>query len=158
MEHLRSKYGPAAVERYGKPGNPLDQAGLKVGIVFNPARRVINTTNAHRLMEYIKQDASKKDGQDALMDLMFKAYFERAEDLNKKDKLLDVAVEFGLDRDAVSKMLDSNDHRQSVMAKDMGYKRGGCSGVPMFVLGGYRFSGAQPAEAFEEIFEEMYEA
>lgn len=31
MEHLLEKYGPQAISTYGKPGNPLELAGKKVG-------------------------------------------------------------------------------------------------------------------------------
>ena len=54
MEHLKNKYGAAAVERFGKPDNPLNRAGERVGIKFNTTRRVINTLKAHRLVEYCK--------------------------------------------------------------------------------------------------------
>ena len=153
MEHLTKKYGPSAVEKYGKPGNPLDVAGSKVGITFNPARRVIQTLNCHRVMEAIEGDKVKSD---EFMDKMFEAYFTNARDLSKLDVLLDVIEEAGLDKAAFRTLLESGEHTESVMAKDEKFKKGGVSGVPFFILGGYKFSGAQPPETFEEVFEEMY--
>ncbi|GMH64539.1 hypothetical protein TL16_g03986 [Triparma laevis f. inornata] len=154
--HLSKKYGPAAVEKFGKPGNPLDVAGSKVGITFNPSRRVINTSSAHQIMEYLKSNGTGAEKQDELMDLFFKRYFEEAEDLSKVERLLECVETVGLDKVEIEKMLEEG-NGESVMAKDEKYKRGGVSGVPFFFIGGYKFSGAQPPEVFEEILNEIIE-
>lgn len=62
----------------------------------------------------------------------------------------------GLDKVEIEKMLEEG-NGESVMAKDEKYKRGGVSGVPFFFIGGYKFSGAQPPEVFEEILNEIIE-
>ena len=91
MAHLMNKYGPAAVERYGKPGNPLEVAGLKVGIHFNPERRIIPTLDAHRVCEWVKHNNPEE--ADSFMEHMFHAYFEAGKDLSKHDNLLAVVDE-----------------------------------------------------------------
>ena len=86
MEHLKKKYGEAAVERYERLNNPLDVAGAKVGVTFHKDRRVIQTSKGHRLMEWLK----KRGGDtDAFMDILFRRYFEEAKDLSKVEVRLD---------------------------------------------------------------------
>ncbi|GMH98117.1 hypothetical protein TrST_g10786 [Triparma strigata] len=156
VEHLKKKYGDAAIARFGKPGNPLDVAGSKVGITFNQNRRVINTSKPHQIMEHLKASSVPAEKQDIFMDLLFQKYFEEGVDLSKTPALLGLVESVdGLNRSEIEAMLESNEHSESVMAKDEKYKRGGVSGVPFFFIGGYKFSGAQPPEVFEEIINEM---
>ena len=74
-EHLASKYGRQKADTFTAPDNPLTRAGSKVGITFNPSRRIIRTEASHRLVEFVKQVAPDKEN--SLMEAMFKAYFVR---------------------------------------------------------------------------------
>jgi len=158
MEHLKGKYGEAAVAQFSAPGNPLDVAGEKVGITFDQSRRVIRTTACHQVMEFLKTKEDKAHLQDAFMDKMFYAYFTEAKDLSDANELLQVAQDAGLDRAECEGVISSDQFVDVIARKDGGFKRGGVSGVPFFILGGYKFSGAQPKETFLEILEEMQEA
>lgn len=165
MEHLLHKYGPAAVERYGRPGNPLDVAGLKVGIHFNPARRVIRTLDAHRVCEWAKSSAP--DVADTLMERMFHAYFEGGKDLSKHAELLAVVAECpGLDRSACAALLAGAELSAETSFKGRSWSQRGVSGVPYFIVArknaapGERptaFSGAQPPEVIAELLEQLTE-
>ena len=163
MQHLTRKYGAEAVERYGKPGNPLDIAGSKVGINFNSTRRVIRTVSCHRVMEWVRGNPTTSERQDAVMDVLFKGYFEDAKDLSNTEVLLALLSTIpNFDVDAVRGMLlETEDHKAEVFAQDDKFKRGGVSGVPFFIIGeGNRkvqFSGAQPPETFVGVFEDFLE-
>ena len=161
-EHLAHKYGAARAAQFTKPGNPLDQAGGKVGITFNTARRIIRTEASHRLVEWCKATCPNKE--DALMDSLFKAYFCDAKDLSKYPELLKCAVEAGLDAEAAKAMLDSPQYRSEVVQKAMGWSRQGVSGVPFFVIHTasgngqpVAFSGAPPPEVIAEVLREQAE-
>mmetsp|Transcript_38103 Transcript_38103/g.46035 ORF Transcript_38103/g.46035 Transcript_38103/m.46035 type:complete len:159 (-) Transcript_38103:116-592(-) len=155
MDHLKRKYGQAAIERYGRPGNPLDLAGQKVGIHFNPARRVIPTRKAHRFMEYTKTIMPER--QDEIMNVLFEKYFEKGEDLSKADALLECADQVGgLDLEGVNEAIGDDTTFDAVIAtKDAKNRQMRISGVPYFIMGGHKVSGAQPSEIFEEILTEM---
>ena len=84
--HLAHKYGEAKARQFTSPGNPLDLAAEKVGITFNKARRIIRTAQSHRLVEWCKE--KHRDKEDALMEALFKAYFEDAKDLSKDAELV----------------------------------------------------------------------
>ena len=152
MEHLTKKYGPAAVARFSTPGNPLDTAGAMVGITFNKSRRIIKTTAAHRLMEWAKTTSSAE--ANVFMENMFKAYFEDAKDLSKHDELLKIAEESGLSRESANDVLTTEKFADVVQRKDDENKTMGISGVPFFIIGPYKFSGAQPPEVMAEVIEE----
>lgn len=157
MEHLAAKYGRAAVEKFGKPGNPLDLAGKKVGINFNQARRFINTVKGHQLMEYCNRTHPEKSNE--LMEKLFHAYFEEAKDLSKVPELLSVASIAGLDTVAVETVLQSNQFRDDVLRYDHQVKTQlRVSGVPYFIIESNKtgerptaFSGAQPPEVIAEV-------
>ena len=160
MAHLTAKYGPAAVARFSSPDNPLDRAASKVGITFNKQRRVIRTADSHRLVEWTK--ATHPEREDALMETMFKAYFEDAKDLSKRSELVACAEASGLPAADAEALLASDEYVQQVNTKARGWSRQGVSGVPFFVIypasgdgQPVGFSGAQPSEMIAEVLKEQ---
>jgi len=160
MEYLKAKYGAAAVARFDAPDNPLDRAGSKVGISFNKQRRIIRTADSHRLVEWCK--ATSPDKEDALMESMFRAYFEAGKDLSQPSELVSCAAACGLDSSAAEELLRSSEYEREVTAKASSWSSQGVTGVPFFVIhpasGNGRptaFSGAQPTELIAEVLEEQ---
>ena len=163
MAHLTQKYGAAAVVRFSAPDNPLDRAASKVGITFNKSRRVIRTADSHRLVEWCK--AVAPNCEDALMEAMFKAYFEDGKDLSQHCELVECAAASGLDGVAAATMLSSGEYADLVMRKARGWSAKGVSGVPFFVIHprsgegqSVAFSGAQPSELIAEALAEQADA
>ena len=103
QEYLSSKYGAAAVARFSGPDNPLDNAGRRVGIEFNKSRRIVNTVDSHRIMEWCNDKHPEK--ADGLMDKLFKAYFVEAKDVSDHSVLSDICVTEGLDAAEVQDIL-----------------------------------------------------
>jgi len=164
MQHLMKKYGPAAVQRFGQPGNPLDMAGSKVGITFNKDRKVLPTKKPHQIVEWTMATEGPKK-VDELMEVLFRRYFVEGEAVNQHEVLLDAVEEAGLDRSKAEEVLQSSTYVDVVAAKDNTAKtRLRCNGVPFFVISGesasgsaVSFSGAQPAEVIEEAIREVEE-
>ena len=161
-EHLAKKYGRSKAEQFTAPDNPLTRAGSKVGITFNPSRRIIRTEASHRLVEFCKEVAPDKE--DMLMEEMFKAYFEQGKDLSKHEELLACATASGLDSSSVLEMLESERFRREVSTKARSWSQQGVSGVPFFVIypksgdgQPVAFSGAQPPEVIENVLREQIE-
>ena len=164
MEHLSRKYGPAAVARFSGPSNPLTVAGDKVGITFNNTRRVIPTKRCHQLMEYCSM--AQPDKANALMELMFKKYFEQAVDVSKPDVLVALAAEVGLDTVAARAAVDDASplREQVVRNVDATRQQLRVTGVPFVVIerrsgngSPIKFSGAQPPDVVAECLEEAAE-
>lgn len=155
LEHLTKKYGAEMVAKFSAPNNPLDVAGAKVGVTFNKTRRVIPTMRCHQLMEYANK--SHPDKSNALMDLLFKRYFEEAVDVSKVDQLLAIATEVGVDAAGAREAIESPAVKGEVM-KQVNYARQQLriSGVPYVIIerqGGGKpitFSGAQPPDVIAE--------
>jgi len=160
MEHLESKYGKVAVARFNAPGNPMDEAGDRVGIRFNKARRFVNTMDGHRLMEWCNK--TYPDKADTLMEALFHAYFEQGLDISKTEELLKLAhTTLGGAGDEARAVLASTQYRDEVLAQDEEAKsRLRVSGVPYYIIesnsGGKptAFSGAQPADMIAEVLEQ----
>ncbi|MFM7347098.1 MAG: DsbA family oxidoreductase [Tagaea sp.] len=147
-DYLRMKFGSdSGGERY----KHVISAGLEEGIPFDFAgmKRTPNTIKAHRLIRRAEADGT----QDATVEALFQAYFTRAADIGDIDTLADVAASVGADRAAVRAYLESEEGDAEVRAEDRFARQIGIQGVPCFVVERkYAISGAQPPEAFAEVF------
>jgi predicted DsbA family dithiol-disulfide isomerase len=147
-EYLRLKFGSdTGGERY----KHVIAAGLEEGIPFDFAamKRTPNTIAAHRLIRRAEADGT----QDATVEALFVAYFTRGADIGDLDVLADVAASVGADRAAMRAYLESGEGEAEIRAEDKFAREVGIQGVPCFVIERkYAISGAQPPEAFAEVF------
>jgi predicted DsbA family dithiol-disulfide isomerase len=147
-DYLRLKFGSdSGGERY----KHVIAAGLEEGIPFEfgKIRRTPNTILAHRLIRRAEADGN----QDALVEALFQAYFTRGADIGDVDTLADIAASVGAEWDAVRAYLASDEGDAEVRAEDRFARQIGIQGVPCFVIERqYAISGAQPPEAFAEVF------
>jgi predicted DsbA family dithiol-disulfide isomerase len=89
--------------------------------------------------------------QHAVVDALFRAYFQAGRDIGDAATLDEVAAGAGLP--GMAAMLAGEEHRDAVLAEDMAARRGGISGVPSFLMDRHLlFSGAMPAHRMEEAF------
>ena len=85
------------------------------------------------------------------MERLHRAYFTDQRSVFDHAALTEVAVEAGLDRGEVEKVLRSNEFDDAVADDESIARELGATGVPFFVLDRrYGISGAQPAELFAE--------
>lgn len=104
-----------------------------------------NTFKAHRLSHLAKQH----NLADAMEERLFKAYFINGENIDDEATLLRIAEEIGLDKEAVNKVLSSDQFSREVISDIEMAGQIGVRGVPFFVIDRkYAVSGAQPAEVF----------
>lgn len=109
-----------------------------------------NTFDAHRLLLW----AATIDMQDALLEAMYSAYFEKSLPLFSRQDLISVAKSIGIDESEVIKVLDADTFRDEVLADRTLATQLGATGVPFFVIDmKYGISGAQPLEAFTQTLE-----
>ena len=144
-----SKFG--SEERSRALDARVTEAAAGVGLDFRLDRltRTPNTVAAHRVVAL----AAELGAQDAVMELLFEAYFRNGVDLGDADALADVAASVGLDRDAVRALLGTDAGQDEVLRRDAMARQAGISGVPSFAMQGHvLFSGAQPAEEMVKAF------
>jgi predicted DsbA family dithiol-disulfide isomerase len=127
----------------------MAETGREVGIdfAFDRMRRTPNTRLAHRLI----WEAERQSRQDAIVDRLFRAYFEEGLDIGSAAVLESLAAEAGLDADGVEAALGGADSLDAVTKlEQQGYAMG-IQGVPFFVLlAKYGISGAQPPQFWRE--------
>lgn len=130
----------------------LKQVGASVGIDFSGLTdRYPNTTAAHALLSWAEETAGPQK-QNELAEITFRHYFTDGLYPNVEN-LVAAAAEAGLDGEAARVAVTSNVRLEAVKLEANKYR--GCGGVPFFVVNGEPvFSGAQPPNVFESIFED----
>lgn len=148
--YLALKFGGAANAR--QVYADITRAGAAEGLAFAFDRiaRTPNTLDAHRLIRL----AEGHGCQDAVVEGLFRRYFIDGIDIGDPEHLSAVAVEAGLDGEAVADYLASARDVEAVRAEDLKARRLGITGVPCFIVDGrYAVSGAQAPEVFLRVFE-----
>ncbi|KAH8929028.1 thioredoxin-like protein [Atractiella rhizophila] len=133
------------------------ERGKKVGINFNYDGMTRQTTRAQRLLQ--KAAASDKHCmQHAVLERLFKGYFEEAKDIGSLDFLSDVAENAGLmSKQEALDFLKTDEMLDVVKAAINTSRKLQIQGVPFTIVASmFGISGAQEPERFLEIFEKVY--
>ena len=150
--YLERKFGGAVGAK--SVYDPIVDAGRSSGIDFD-FEAIVNTPNtmhSHRLIHYSKQHGR----QDQVTNSLFRAYFERGDDIGEIEMLVECATEAGLEASAARDYLDSDEDFQQITAQDMMARQMGVQGVPLFVFERkYAVSGAQSPEVFGQVLDRV---
>lgn len=145
------KFG--SLERSRELDRQVAAAGAAAGLTFRHdlMLRTPNTVDAHRVIRLAGEAGAAR--QDAVVEALFRGYFQEGLDIGDHAVLARLAGGAGLDADAVARLLAGDAGREEVVREDAGFRSGGLSGVPTFALEGHvLFSGAMPAERMAEAF------
>ncbi|MGC0332817.1 putative DsbA family dithiol-disulfide isomerase [Streptomyces sp. SAI-170] len=147
---LARKYGMSEAQAEAAEDNVGAQAHAE-GLEYRTRGRDHgNTFDMHRLLHFAKEQGR----QDELIQLLYRANFaeERSVFTEGDERLVELAVEAGLDADAARAVLaDEDAYADEVRADEREAAQLGANGVPFFVLDRtYGVSGAQPAEVFTQ--------
>jgi len=146
-EYLALKFG---AQGGGPAYDRIRETGRSEGIEFRfeAIERTPSTLAAHRLIR------ESGEGQTALVDALFDAYFLNGEDIGDLAQLVDIACRAGWDRQAAEALLVSDTALQEVRQEDARARAMGIQGVPCFVVDRrYAISGAQEPEYFAPLFD-----
>ncbi|MBE1237601.1 DsbA family oxidoreductase [Phaeovibrio sulfidiphilus] len=139
--------------KFGEPGKvarvlqAVGEAAAEVGVHmrFDLITRVPNTVDSHRLVRL----GETPEQRDALVEALFRAFFEEGRDLTLTGTLVDIGEEQGLERDVVEKRLRSADDVVAVLMESNQCQSRGVRGVPGFIFNrSVAISGAQEEEVF----------
>ena len=150
--YLTNKFG--GPERYEQITNRVTMTAAEEGLNFDFGKQKIspNTREAHRIIQYAKQEGKQIEAKEAFM----KAYFEQGVDLSKKENLLSVAVQAGLTKEKIEKLLSTDEGLMEVALAEKEMQKLGITGVPFYIINNkYGVSGAQPSESFVQAFEDI---
>jgi predicted DsbA family dithiol-disulfide isomerase len=145
--YLEAKFG--SLDRFKEMEQRLLEVGSaeQIPFAFENIARTSNTFLAHRLIWY----AGMKGPQDAMVDQLFKGYFEEGLDIGSLSILVELADRVGI---KANEFLTSEEGAAEVKAEESVGHKLGIRGVPYFVLDGtYEISGAQPPEIFLSAFQ-----
>ena len=148
------------VRHKGMPAEQVEQMlgqmtalGAAEGVEFRfDEVRHANTQRAHRLLHLARERGAQADVQERL----FRAYFAEGEDLSSADALARLGAEAGLDPAEARAALHDDAYAEAVRRDIVRARQLGISGVPFFLLDEqYGVSGAQSADAFENVLEQV---
>jgi len=108
---------------------------------YEAIKRTPNTFLAHRVSWLARRDGRQR----AFVEAALKGYFAGGRDIGASDVLAEIGGEIGLDQDAVTAFLNSNEGVESVRVLERAARQKGIQGVPHFDIGGTVIVGAQPA-------------
>jgi predicted DsbA family dithiol-disulfide isomerase len=151
-QYLSAKFG--GEDRYNQITAQTAATAAQEGLAFDFSIQKIspNTRNAHRIIQYARQEGK----QPAIKEALMKAYFEQGFDLSKNENLISVAVSAGLSKDEVEQLLASDQGLAEVIHAERELQKLGISGVPFYIINNkYGISGAQPTETFVQAFEDI---
>ncbi|MGE8002767.1 DsbA family oxidoreductase [Lysinibacillus sp. NPDC093216] len=153
-EALAKKYG-MSLEKAKEMTQGVAARAKEVGLEYNFDNSMEeNTLKAHRLVKW----AEKQGDVTALVEALLYSYFIEVKRIGQDDVLIDIAVQVGLNRDEVAKVLSNDDFKIDVETDIQEGLQLGVRGVPFFVLNRkYGISGAQPQEVFEETLRKVAE-
>ena len=145
---LASKYG-RSIEQVSAMNDRVSSIAASVGLDFRlDIARPANTFRAHRLIHHAADHSLANELTERLM----RGYFSEGVRVGKRDDLLRLAVEVGLDEAEAAAVLDSDAYADNVRADIDLARQFGATGVPFFVFDRkYGISGAQETALFTEV-------
>jgi predicted DsbA family dithiol-disulfide isomerase len=152
LQLLSRKYGMAPEQARQADGQVAALARAE-GLGFDAERPVGNTFDIHRVIRLGLAEGVQRE----LVGAVNEAYFARARQVFDPAVLSEVAAGAGLDRAAVTRVLDGGGYADDVRQDEAQARQLGISGVPFFVfdqqLG---VSGAQSTELFTQAFDQAH--
>ncbi|MCX7522324.1 DsbA family oxidoreductase [Microbacterium sp. STN6] len=132
----------------------VTQMAEGVGLHYDyDALQHTNTVKAHQLLHYAKAHGKQLEATERLLS----AYFTEGRHVGRIAELADLAAQVGLDRDDVIRSLEEDEYLADVRADQAQATAYGIQGVPFFVVdGAYGVSGAQAAETFTQVLEQVW--
>jgi predicted DsbA family dithiol-disulfide isomerase len=139
----------------------LDAKVITVGesegihFAFDKTERTPNTVDAHRLIWLADQHGC----QNAVVEALFRAYFNEGRDIGHHQTLIDVVSEAGLGRQVAESMLGSDDGMDVMSNAQELSQRHLVTGVPFFIINNaITLSGAQEPETFLDAFRQIVDS
>ena len=153
VERLADKYGMTAGQA-GDAQRQMEQRAAQEGLEFRmDSLRSGNTRDAHRLLHLAKAHGVQAE----LAERLHRAYFTEQASIFDHASLTELAVEAGLDRDDVIRVLGGQEYGDAVDTDEAMAQALGVNGVPLFVIDRrYGISGAQPPEVITRVLDQAW--
>jgi len=127
--------------------------GAAVGLEMKSPRILANSMPALQAGEF----AAEAGVAEAFEERVFHAYFTEGLNIGKRDLVLDLGSEVGLDREELSEALSSGKYAMRVKNNAMSAHQKGITGVPTFLIGDWPLVGAQSEDAMRRVLQRASE-
>jgi predicted DsbA family dithiol-disulfide isomerase len=153
IEVLASRYG-MSIQQASDAQRQMEQRAAQDGLVFKLSDlRSGSTRDAHRLLHLAKAHGRQAE----LAERLHRAYFSEQASVFDHATLTGLAIEAGLERGDVLRVLGSDEYAEAVRADEEAAHSLGISGVPFFAIDRrYGIAGAQPAETIAAALERSW--
>ncbi len=151
--HIARKYGSSAKDCQRTQDN-LEQLGAELDFRFDffDEMNIVNTEDAHILLDYAKDFGKQTELQLRLFD----AYFNEHKDISDRQVLQAELQSLGLDPEAGLLQLDSNEARERLKTAETFWQGHGISSVPTVVFNRRSaLTGAQPVAVYQQVLTEL---
>jgi predicted DsbA family dithiol-disulfide isomerase len=155
-EMLMAKYGRTRPETEEMDAR-MQQTAARDGLEYHLSADGLtgNTFDAHRLTHL----ALDRGIQDVAVERFFRGYFTEQRSLFDRQSLTELAIDAGLDRDDVGRVLEDGTYAEAVTHDLREAQALGATGVPFFVIDRrYGVSGAQAVEVFSGALSRAWDA
>ncbi|MGO2136729.1 MAG: DsbA family oxidoreductase [Marinobacter sp.] len=151
---------PALARKYGRSEEDMrsNQSQMMtiakaLGVNFEKIqeRLTCNTFDAHRLVKWAGEQGRQTD----MKQVLFEAYFGRAEDVSDHGVLVRCVEALGLDAEKARDVLNSDQYARTVREDEATYQKAGVTAVPAFIINNkYLISGAQEPDTLVQALQE----
>ncbi|MEM9717423.1 MAG: DsbA family protein, partial [Pseudomonadota bacterium] len=94
--------------------------------------------------------------QTLVVDRLFKAYFKEGRDISEHSVLTRIGDAAGMDSDMLRRLLETDQDKEDLRARDANARAKGVSGVPCFIVDNqYAVQGAQPPDVWANVISEL---
>lgn len=152
-EHMMEKYGSSA-EQLEQTQQHMVSAGDELDFTFDffDGMKMVNTFEAHILLEYAKNFGKQTDLKMCLM----QAYFSDRKDVSDKNVLKQILLDVGLNAEEALSKLDDKEAIEEIKNKQSYWKGLGVSSVPTIVFNKKSaITGAHPVDTFKNVFTDI---
>ena len=152
-EHITEKYGSTA-EQQNQSKEMMTEAGAELGFKFDyfDKMRMVNTFDAHILLEYAKEFGKQTE----LKMTLTKAFFSDRKDVSDRDVLREALLSVGLNVDEAFATLDNEEAKNKIRTIQNQWKNMGVNSVPTIVFNRKSaVTGAQPVTTFKQVLSEL---
>ena len=152
-EHITEKYG-STTEQQNQSKIQMTKAGAELDFKFDyfDEMRMVNTFDAHILLEYAKEFGKQTELKMALT----KAFFSDRKDVSKKEVLKEILLEVGLNAEDALAKIDDQETRAELRKTQDYWKSMGINSVPTIIFNRKSaITGAQPVETFKKVLTDL---
>jgi predicted DsbA family dithiol-disulfide isomerase len=137
-------------ETPGQLSEHLKAIALEAGLVNmkRPERR----PNSLKAMQATVHARAEGKGTQ-LRDALYVAYWEEGKDIGQLDALEEIVEAQGLEWAPIAEALAKNRHLDTVLEEYQEGHDNGFDGIPAFIIGDVKFTGAHPMEVFRKVAE-----